>query len=123
RISFSRRKRRTSSASGWRFPLPTKARSPFSAASAHQRLSVLIPIPRSSAICLWDFPLVCTRRTASCLNILSCVCLVAIVSSLLRPLTPYFTEASKPGQLQILSQSRRSKSTLCSKEHHYEHPF
>jgi hypothetical protein len=56
RISFSRRKRRTSSASGWRFPLPTKALSPCSAASVHQRESVLIPIPRSSAICLWDFP-------------------------------------------------------------------
>src|SRR5262249_3243506 len=107
---FSRRKRRISSASGWRFPLPTKAFSPCSAASAHQRESVLIPIPRSSAICLWGFPLVCTRRTASCLNVLSCVCLVAIVASLLRPLPPYFTETSKPGQLHVFYLYAQIKS-------------
>ena len=37
RRAFSLRKRRISCASGWRFPLPTKALSPLSAASVHQR--------------------------------------------------------------------------------------
>jgi hypothetical protein len=71
------------------------------------RESVLNPPPRSSAICLCDFPLVCTRRAASCLNALSCVCLVPIGSSLLRPLTSSFTQASKPGLLHILFVTSR----------------
>jgi hypothetical protein len=33
-------------------------------------------------------------------SLLSAVCVVVIVSLLLRPLTPSFTKASKPGQLQ-----------------------
>src|SRR5258708_2153806 len=68
KISFSRCKRRSSSSSGCWFPLPTNARSPFVAISVHQRLNVLMATPRSSATCLCDFPLVCTRRTASCLK-------------------------------------------------------
>lgn len=66
--SFSRCKRRFSSSSGGRCPLPGKASFPCSAKRRHQWLSVLSGIPKSRTIWDCDFPLVCHRCTASSLN-------------------------------------------------------